>query len=111
MLLDDAPMDGSRWVGIASASTLVVTLFWQLRSQWKKGTSEGVSRYLFVGQLCASSGFAIYSVMIGDPVFVVTNVATGLAAVLGLWMTIAMRRRARSTRPWRRGGSARETAA
>src|SRR5688572_5506756 len=51
---------GTRALGIASALTLVATLCWQLRAQWKKGTSEGVSRFLFIGQLGASTGFAIY---------------------------------------------------
>lgn len=107
-------MDATRALGIASALTLVATLFWQLRSQWKKGTSEGVSRFLFVGQLCASTGFAIYSWRIEDPVFIATNVAAGVAAIVGLAMTVSMRRRARRAGPrgaWRGGGSARSSAA
>ena len=70
---------GTRAIGVASAIVLVITLLWQLRAQWKKGTSEGVSRFLFVGQLAASTGFAIYSAMIGDPVFVATNITLGIA--------------------------------
>jgi hypothetical protein len=41
-------------------------------------------------------------------VFVVTNVATGIAAVVGLAMTVAMRARERRRDlegPWRGGGS------
>ncbi|AKF10751.1 hypothetical protein [Sandaracinus amylolyticus] len=94
---------GTRAIGIASAMTLVATLCWQLRAQWKKGSSEGVSRFLFIGQLGASTGFAIYSALIEDAVFVATNVATGCAAVAGLAITIVLRRRARRARSWRAG--------
>ncbi|UJR85844.1 hypothetical protein [Sandaracinus amylolyticus] len=105
-------MDAStRAIGIASALTLVATLCWQLRAQWRKGTSEGVSRFLFAGQLGASTGFAIYSALIEDAVFVATNVATGVAAVAGLAITIALRRRARRARSWRAGEARRHGAA
>jgi MtN3 and saliva related transmembrane protein len=88
-------VDITRAFGIASALLLIATLLWQLHIQWRKGTAEGVSRFLFVGQLGASSGFAIYSWGIGDEVFLATNVATGLAAVAGAVLTLALRRRAR----------------
>src|SRR3712207_8683275 len=39
----------------------------------KEGTSEGVSKWLFLGQITASVGFLIYSVMKNDMVFIVTN--------------------------------------
>lgn len=90
---------GTRAIGVASAIVLVITLLWQLRAQWKKGTSEGVSRFLFVGQLAASTGFAIYSALIGDPVFVATNVTLGIAAIAGVVITLVLRRRDHS---WRR---------
>lgn len=99
---------GTRAIGVASATILLVTLLWQLRCQWKKGSSEGVSRFLFVGQMAASTGFAIYSAMIGDPVFVVTNVALGIAAIAGLAITLLLRRRSRS---WQRRATDRPGAA
>ena len=43
--------------------------------------SEGVSRWLFVGQIAASSGFTIYSVLVGNAVFVVTNAILLASAV------------------------------
>ncbi len=89
-------MDPTRWIGIGSALVLVATLFWQLHAEWAKGTSEGVSRWLFVGQLAASTGFAVYSASIGDGVFVATNVATGVAAVVGLIITQLLRRGAQA---------------
>jgi MtN3 and saliva related transmembrane protein len=88
---------GTRALGIVSALLLVGTLCWQLRAQWKKGSSEGVSRFLFFGQLGASTGFAIYSARIGDGVFVATNIAAGLAAIVGVVLTLLLRRRAGRT--------------
>jgi MtN3 and saliva related transmembrane protein len=69
-------------IGWASSAILVLTLFAQVRKQWKSGKSEGVSIWLFVGQLAASVGFAIYSWMVGNSVFVFTNslmIVNGLA--------------------------------
>lgn len=87
-------MDATRGLGIASALLLVTTLIWQLRAQWRRGSAEGVSRFLFVGQLGASTGFAVYSWLIGDPVFIATNIAAGLAAIAGIGATLLLKRRA-----------------
>lgn len=76
----------SEILGWISSSILVVTLFVQVRKQWHDDTSKGVSAWLFVGQLAASSGFLIYSVMIENWVFTVTNALTSIAAILGLWI-------------------------
>ena len=72
----------SEAIGWASSAILLVTLFTQVRKQWRSGESKGVSIWLFVGQMAASVGFAIYSWMVGNTVFVVTNclmVVNGLA--------------------------------
>jgi MtN3 and saliva related transmembrane protein len=92
-------VDPTRWIGIGSALVLVATLLWQLHAQWARGTSEGVSRWLFVGQIAASTGFAIYSASIGDGVFVATNIATGASAIAGVILTQLLRRRARTREP------------
>ena len=44
-------------IGWASSAILLATLVRQVRKQWREGTSEGVSRWLFVGQTAASAGF------------------------------------------------------
>ena len=75
----------SEAVGWASSAILLVTLFTQVRKQWKSGESKGVSIWLFIGQMAASIGFAAYSWMVGNSVFVFTNtlmVFNGLAGYL-----------------------------
>ncbi|HYP05631.1 MAG TPA: PQ-loop repeat-containing protein [Bryobacteraceae bacterium] len=75
-------MDASEAIGWASSAILLLTLFTQVRKQWRSGKSEGVSIWLFIGQMAASLGFAIYSWMVGNTVFVFTNtlmVVNGLA--------------------------------
>lgn len=69
-------------VGWASSAILVLTLGRQVLKQWREGTSEGVSIWLFAGQIGASAGFTVYSVLVRNWVFVVTNglmLANGLA--------------------------------
>lgn len=39
--------------------------------------------WLFIGQLTASTGFLVYSVLIWNPVFIVTNSLMALNALLG----------------------------
>lgn len=71
-------------LGWASSFVLVLTLGRQVWGQWRKGSSKGVSRWLFVGQFCASTGFLVYSWKLGSLVFVVTNALLMLSAILGL---------------------------
>ena len=60
-------------LGWTSSVILLLTLVKQVHKQWRDGTSEGVSRWLFTGQLAASLGFLVYSYLVGNWVFVVTN--------------------------------------
>jgi MtN3 and saliva related transmembrane protein len=78
-------VDSSEAIGWASSAILLTTLFVQVRKQWKSGESKGVSIWLFLGQMAASVGFAIYSWMVGNSVFVFTNclmVVNGLAGYI-----------------------------
>ena len=70
-------------VGWASSIILLLTLGRQVYSQWQSGATSGVSRWLFIGQLAASTGFAIYSWLLENWVFLVTNIALLLTAVAG----------------------------
>jgi MtN3 and saliva related transmembrane protein len=85
-------------LGWASSFVLVLTLGRQVWGQWQKGSSKGVSRWLFIGQLCASSGFLVYSWKLGSEVFVVTNALLMLSAILGLVIISMHRRRGRDGR-------------
>ena len=80
-------------LGWASSAVLFVTVASQIFRQWKQGTSKGVSRWLFVGQFFASAGFAVYSWLVGDVVFIFTNCLMALAAVVGYSMVLWHRRR------------------
>ncbi len=81
-------MQSANWLGWLSSAVLVVTLSHQVIKQWRDGRSEGVSIWLFVGQMAASVGFFVYSVLVKNWVFTVTNallVANGLAGYLITW--------------------------
>ncbi len=82
-------------IGWASSAILVLTLGQQVFRQWHEGTSKGVSRWLFVGQLAASLGFTIYSLLVHNWVFSVTNGLMVLNALVGYAITMRHRRRGR----------------
>jgi uncharacterized protein with PQ loop repeat len=81
-------------IGWTSSSILVLTIAKQVHKQWKDDSSAGVSRWLFVGQLAASLGFTVYSVLVRNWVFVVTNALMLVNALLGLAIVVHHRRRA-----------------
>ncbi|ACK52472.1 small membrane protein [Methylocella silvestris BL2] len=70
-------------VGWSAAAILLLTICRQVYTQWRDRSSEGVSRWLFIGQITASIGFVIYSWLLGSWVFVATNAAMLLTAVAG----------------------------
>jgi MtN3 and saliva related transmembrane protein len=71
-------------IGWISSVVLVLTIGKQVHKQWRSGSSEGVSRWLFVGQVTASLGFMAYSWLVHNWVFVVTNTLMLVNALLGL---------------------------
>ncbi len=83
---------GSEAIGWFSSFVLVLTIAHQVYGQWRSGTSQGVSRWLFVGQLTASTGFTVYSVWVDNWVFVVTNALMLLSALMGLAIVLKHRR-------------------
>lgn len=70
-------------IGWSAAAILLLTIGRQVFTQWRDRTTAGMSRWLFVGQLAASSGFVLYSWMLGNWVFVVTNVLMLATAGIG----------------------------
>jgi MtN3 and saliva related transmembrane protein len=82
-------------IGWASSLILVVTIGHQVRKQWREGSTEGVSKWLFIGQTAASIGFTIYSWLVRDWVFVVTNALMMCNGLLGYAILMHNRRRAR----------------
>lgn len=73
-------------IGWASSIILLLTLVKQVYKQWTDATSEGISKWLFVGQLAASIGFTIYSVVTGSWVFAFTNAALTINNIVGIYL-------------------------
>jgi uncharacterized protein with PQ loop repeat len=82
-------------LGWASSLILLATLVKQVYKQWKEGTGEGVSKWLFAGQVVSSIGFTIYSYLVGNWVFTVTNAALLVNNFFGLGLTFYLKRRSK----------------
>lgn len=70
-------------IGWASSAVLLATLVRQVVRQWREHSTEGISSWLFIGQLTASTGFLTYSWMLNNWVFVFTNAALLITAIIG----------------------------
>ncbi len=80
------------FVGWVASAILIATLVHQIHKQWMDTEPSGVSLWLFIGQIAASVGFIVYSVMLGNWVFIVANALILLTAVAGQWVTVKKRR-------------------
>lgn len=80
-------------IGWTATAVLLATIARQVYSQWRQRSTQGVSSWLFIGQLAASTGFLIYSYLLGNWVFVVSNAALLVTAALGQWIFWHNRRR------------------
>jgi uncharacterized protein with PQ loop repeat len=74
-------------IGWLSSLVLLATIVQQIRTQLKERSTRGVSRWLFVGQTAASVGFTVYSILVENWVFTVTNSLLLLAGLTGWFMT------------------------
>ena len=83
-------------VGWISSFILVITIAKQVYKQWKEGKSEGVSTWLFIGQIAASVGFLVYSVLVSNWVFIFTNSLMVLNGIAGLIITLYLKKREES---------------
>lgn len=70
-------------IGWGAAAILLLTLGRQVWKEWREGTSRGLSHWLFLGQIAASTGFVVYSWLKQDWVFVVTNTLILVTAIAG----------------------------
>ncbi len=95
--LEPARVNVTEVIGWAASAVLIATLLHQVRVQWRERSTEGVSGWLFIGQLAASLGFLSYSWLIGNPVFVVSNGVLVLTAVVGQGVYRRNRRIEKST--------------
>ena len=87
---------GIEIIGWVSNLLLLATMSRQVWSQWTSGSSRGVSSWLFVGQLATSVGFVTYSYLLGNWVFVTSNLLLIVVAGLGQWIYLRNRRRGAS---------------
>ena len=79
-------------LGWASSFILLLTLIRQVYMQWRTQATAGVSRWLFVGQISASLGYSIYSFLLHNWVYVSSNVAILLTALVGEGIYLRNRR-------------------
>ncbi len=79
-------MKYSDLIGWASSFILLATLMRQVWTQWRARSTKGVSHWLFIGQVTASVGFLIYSYLVDNWVFVFTNAAILVTAIVGQWI-------------------------
>lgn len=75
------------FVGWGASAILLATLVRQVVKQARDRDAEGVSHWLFLGQSAASVGFIVYSVLVDNQVFIVTNACILATAVVGQVIT------------------------
>lgn len=93
-------------IGWASSVVLLLTIGRQVYTQWRTRTTAGVSRWLFIGQLTASTGFTLYSWLLHNWVYVTSNLMLLLTAVLGQMIYRANQRRDERAQARGRAGAA-----
>lgn len=81
-------------IGWTSTLILLLTISRQVYTQWRTRSVAGVSRWLFIGQLLASIGFLVYSVLLENWVFVFSNAFLVLAALIGQYVYMVNKRHA-----------------
>lgn len=79
-------------IGWSGAVVLLLTLGRQVYTQWRDRRAQGLSRWLFVGQLTASTAFLVYSWLLDNWVFVVTNGLLLVTAAVGEWIYLRNRK-------------------
>ncbi len=70
-------------IGWVSTGVLLATLARQVYTEWKARSTKGLSKWLFAGQTAASVGFATYSLLLHNWVFLGSNLAILAVAVVG----------------------------
>lgn len=73
-------------IGWVSSFVLLLTLIRQVTKQWEEKNSEGLSKWLFIGQLIASAGFTVYSYLVSNWVFTFTNSLLTINSIIGIYL-------------------------
>jgi MtN3 and saliva related transmembrane protein len=85
-------MKHAEWIGWVSSVILLATLLRQVHTQWRSRQTSGVSHWLFIGQVTASIGFTIYSLLLGNWVYASSNIAILATAVAGQMILLRNKR-------------------
>jgi uncharacterized protein with PQ loop repeat len=80
-------------IGWISSVILLLTIGRQVYTEWRSHSTAGLSRWLFIGQVTASLGFTVYSVLLKNWVFVFTNSVLLVTAVVGQWIYLRNKHR------------------
>jgi MtN3 and saliva related transmembrane protein len=86
-------------IGWASSAVLLATIMRQVYTQWKTKSCVGLSKWLFIGQLTASVGYTVYSLLLHNWVFASSNIALLCTAVLGQILYVKNKHNASSGAP------------
>jgi uncharacterized protein with PQ loop repeat len=78
-------------LGWLASLILLSTISRQIWRQAYAPTVEGVSKWLFIGQMSASVLYLVYSILVKNPVFMASNAALLVAGIVG--QVIYLRRR------------------
>ena len=73
-------------IGWVSSFVLLLTLIRQVKKQWEDKTSEGLSKWLFIGQLVASVGLRSIAILSANWVFTVTNGLLTINNIIGIYL-------------------------
>ena len=79
-------------IGWVSTAILLATLMRQVYTEWKSSTAAGLSKWLFTGQVAASIGFVTYSLLLGNWVFMGSNIAILAVAIVGQVLFVRKKR-------------------
>ena len=83
----------TEFIGWTASAILLITIISQVRKQWRTGSNDGVSKWLFVGQVASSIGFTVYSALTVNWVFIVTNAMLLLSNIAGVYIFFKNRER------------------
>jgi uncharacterized protein with PQ loop repeat len=86
-------------IGWTSSAILLVTLAAQTRKLYKARSNQGVSKWLYIGELLAATGFMVYSALLHNAVFTTTNALGVVTSLFGLGFFIRNRRAERRGKP------------
>ncbi len=81
-------------LGWVSSLILLTTIVVQIKKQWDERSGKGISRWLFLGQTAASLGFTVYSALLGNWIFTITNALLLVSAMFGGVITWYFKRHA-----------------